>query len=152
MKALVLGLTASLAVGGAYAQTATPPPNTTMPNTAIPNTGMPNTGMPNTGMPTTGMPTTTMSTTGMSNSATGTAAASGNSNQAVATTTANAPMPAKGANSFTMGEAGSRIAKNGFTNVTGLTKDADGVWRGQAEKSGTSTAVWLDYKGNVGTN
>jgi hypothetical protein len=82
----------------------------------------------------------------------GTAAASGNSNQAVATTHANAPMPAKGANSFTMSEASSRIAKNGFTNVTGLAKDTDGVWRGQADKDGTNVAVWLDYKGNVGTN
>jgi putative membrane protein len=61
-------------------------------------------------------------------------------------------MPAKGANSFTMSEASSRIAKNGFTNVTGLAKDTDGVWRGQADKDGTNVAVWLDYKGNVGTN
>jgi putative membrane protein len=113
MKTLVFGLMASLAVGGAYAQTATTPSGTM---------------------------------------GGGTAAASGNSNQAVATTNANAPMPAKGANSFTMSEASSRIAKNGFTNVTGLAKDADGVWRGHADKDGTNAAVWLDYKGNVGTN
>jgi hypothetical protein len=113
MKALVFGLMASLAVGAAYAQTAT--------TTTTPSNG-------------------------------GTAAASGNSNQAVATTHANAPMPARGANSFTMGEAQSRIAKNGFTNVTGLAKDTDGVWRGHADKDGTNVAVWLDYKGNVGTN
>ena len=31
-------------------------------------------------------------------------------------------------------------------------KDTDGVWRGQADKDGTNVAVWLDYKGNVGTN
>ena len=31
--------------------------------------------------------------------------AAGNSNQAVATTNTNSPMPAKGANSFTMAEA-----------------------------------------------
>jgi len=24
------------------------------------------------------------------------------------------------------------------------------VWRGQAQKSGTSVGVWVDYKGNVG--
>lgn len=79
-----------------------------------------------------------------------TAAASGNSNQAVSTTSANAPNPAKGANSFTMGEAKSRIEKNGFTNVGDLAKDQDGVWRGKGQKGGNATSVWLDYKGNVG--
>jgi hypothetical protein len=78
------------------------------------------------------------------------AAASGNSNQAVATTSANAPAPAKGANSFTMGEAKSRLEKNGFSNVAALTKDDNGVWHGNAQKGGSSTTVWLDYKGNVG--
>lgn len=76
--------------------------------------------------------------------------ASGNANQAVATTNANAPAPAKGANSFTMAEARSRLEKNGFSNVDGLTKDNDGVWHGSAQKGGSTTAVWLDYKGNVG--
>jgi len=79
-----------------------------------------------------------------------TAAASGSSNQTVATTSANAPSPAKGANSFTMGEARSRIEKNGFTNVSDLAKDENGVWRGKAQKDGSSASVWLDYKGNVG--
>jgi hypothetical protein len=80
----------------------------------------------------------------------GPAAASGNTNQAVATTGANAPAPAKGANSFTMGEARSRIEKNGFANVNGLAKDNDGIWRGTAQKDGKSASVWLDYKGNTG--
>jgi len=79
-----------------------------------------------------------------------TAAASGNSNQAVATTQANAPAPARGANSFTMGEARSRIEKNGFSDVSGLAKDDQGVWRGKATKGGATASVWLDYKGNVG--
>jgi hypothetical protein len=77
-------------------------------------------------------------------------AASGNNNQAVATTGANAPAPAKGANSFTMGEAKSRLEKNGFASVGDLTKDDNGVWRGSAQKGGAATTVWLDYKGNVG--
>jgi hypothetical protein len=80
----------------------------------------------------------------------GAAAASGDHNQAVATTNANAPTPAKGSNSFTMGEAKSRIEKNGFSDVSGLTKDSNGVWRGTAQKGGSSTTVWLDYKGNTG--
>jgi hypothetical protein len=40
--------------------------------------------------------------------------------------------PVQGHNSFTEGEAKSRIEKQGFTNVGQLSKDADGVWRGQA--------------------
>ena len=79
-----------------------------------------------------------------------TAAASGNSNQAVATTSANAPVPARGANSFTEGEARSRIESSGFSNVSGLVKDDNGVWRGKAQKGTQQAQVWLDYKGNVG--
>ena len=82
----------------------------------------------------------------------GTAAASGNDNQAVATTDANAPTPAHGHNSFSRGEARRRIAAQGFTHVQALRKDADGVWRGTAQKDGAGTAVWLDYKGNVGNS
>ena len=78
------------------------------------------------------------------------AATSGNNNQAVATTHSNAPMPAKGANSFTMHEAKRRIEKDGFSKVTHLVKDNNGVWRGQAQKDGSAAPVWLDYKGNVG--
>ena|ERR1700712_4852295 len=81
---------------------------------------------------------------------TGGTATSGDSNQAVATTSANAPAPAKGANSFSMGEAQSRIEKNGFANVSDLAKDNDGIWRGTAQKDGKGASVWLDYKGNVG--
>src|ERR1700677_3074188 len=91
-------------------------------------------------------------TTPMPNtSSSGSVAASGNSNQAVATTHADAPMPAKGANSFTESQAAGRIRDRGFMNVNGLAKDTDGIWRGHAEKDGTTTTVWLDYKGNVGT-
>lgn len=78
------------------------------------------------------------------------AAASGNDNQAVATTGANADQPAKGANSFTMREARGRLQKHGYSHVAGLKKDHDGVWRGTAQKDGQPVNVWLDYKGNVG--
>lgn len=60
--------------------------------------------------------------------------------------------PAKGANSFTEDQARSRIEAKGFTNVTGLAKDKDGVWRGKATKAGTSHDVALDYQGNVFPN
>ena len=78
-------------------------------------------------------------------------AASGNDNQAVATTNANAAMPASGHNSFRKGEARRRSASEGYASVSGLHKDSHGVWRGRATKDGQQTAVWLDYKGNVGS-
>ena len=81
-----------------------------------------------------------------------TGAASGNNNQAVATTDANAPQPAHGSNSFTEGQAKDRLEKDGgFSNVTGLMKDQNGVWRGRGQKAGQPVSVWLDYKGNVGS-
>jgi opacity protein-like surface antigen len=69
-----------------------------------------------------------------------------------AVTTSKTPqqeMPAKGSNSFTEAQAKSRIEAKGFTNVSTLAKDQDGVWRGKAMKSGTSHDVSLDYQGNV---
>ena len=57
--------------------------------------------------------------------------------------------PVPGANSFTEGQAKSRFENNGFTNVTGLKKDDNGVWRGTAQKDGKSQSVSLDYQGNV---
>ena len=81
---------------------------------------------------------------------TGTAAAAGDTNQAVATTNANAPTPARGRNSFSMGEARRRIESRGYSNVSGLAKDNGGVWRGKGMKDGGQVSVWLDYKGNVG--
>jgi putative membrane protein len=77
--------------------------------------------------------------------------ATGNGNQAVATTSANAPVPAKGSNSFTMSEARARLQADGFSNVSDLTEDDNGVWHGKAQKNGSTTGVWLDYKGDVGT-
>jgi hypothetical protein len=68
------------------------------------------------------------------------------------TTTPSQPVttaPVAGSNSFTEGQARSRIEAAGFSNVTGLTKDDHGVWRGQASRNGASTAVGLDYQGNV---
>ncbi len=77
-------------------------------------------------------------------------AAAGDQNQAVATTGANATQPAKGANSFTDGEARRRIESSGYAAVADLKKDDDGIWRGSATKDGAKVGVWLDYKGNIG--
>jgi hypothetical protein len=57
--------------------------------------------------------------------------------------------PVAGRNSFTEGEAKSRIEKMGFSGVSGLKKDDNGVWRGRAMKDGRTVDVSVDYQGNV---
>jgi hypothetical protein len=57
--------------------------------------------------------------------------------------------PVAGANSFTEGQAKSRIEGAGFTKVTGLKKDDQGVWRGSAMKDGKQATVSVDFRGNV---
>lgn len=57
--------------------------------------------------------------------------------------------PLKGANSFTEAQAKTRIEAAGYTEVSGLLKDQDGIWRATAKKGGTSVQVALDFKGNV---
>lgn len=64
----------------------------------------------------------------------------------------NTDAPFRGANSFTEGEARRRLERNGFTDVTGLARDADGIWRGKAKRSGASVDVYCDYQGNVGAS
>ncbi|MER8696199.1 DUF4142 domain-containing protein [Mesorhizobium opportunistum] len=63
--------------------------------------------------------------------------------------TPNAAALVPGANSFTEAQAKSRIEGAGYTNVSKLAKDDQGIWRGQATKAGESLAVGLDYQGNV---
>ena len=55
----------------------------------------------------------------------------------------------KGANSFTEGEARSRLDRAGYKDAKDLKKDADGIWRGTATRDGKSVKVGLDFKGNV---
>ena len=61
----------------------------------------------------------------------------------------NSNAPVAGRNSFTEGQAKSKIEDAGYTNVTELRKDDNGVWRGQATKDGKTLSVALDYQGNV---
>ena len=65
------------------------------------------------------------------------------------TTENNSSAPVAGANSFTEGEAIKQIEAKGYTHVSHLTKDANGVWRGTARRNGTSGPVSVDYQGNV---
>jgi hypothetical protein len=74
----------------------------------------------------------------------------GPGNPAVNTTgTTNPGAPVAGANSFTEGQAKSRIESSGYSNVSDLKKDDSGVWRGKAMKDGKSVNVGLDFQGNV---
>jgi putative membrane protein len=57
-----------------------------------------------------------------------------------------------GANSFTEAQAQDRMEKAGFTEVKGLTKDGQGIWRGTAMKSGKQVNVALDFQGNIAAN
>jgi hypothetical protein len=61
----------------------------------------------------------------------------------------NSGAPAAGANSFTEGQAKSRFEGAGYSNVSNLAKDKDGVWRGKGSKGGKSMDVSLDYQGNI---
>lgn len=62
----------------------------------------------------------------------------------------NAPLP--GANSFTEGQAKSRLEANGYTGVGELKKDDNGVWKGKATHSGQAVNVSVDYRGNITRN
>ncbi|BDG74463.1 hypothetical protein [Roseomonas fluvialis] len=57
--------------------------------------------------------------------------------------------PAEGANSFTEGQARSRIEDAGYTQLSGLRLDESGVWRGRASHGGTMDDVALDFRGVV---
>ena len=61
----------------------------------------------------------------------------------------NSNAPVAGRNSFTEGQAKSKIEEAGYTQVTDLKKDDNGVWRGKASKGGTATSVSVDFQGNV---
>jgi len=77
-------------------------------------------------------------------------AQSGPNNNAVNTTGKNnSDAPVAGRNSFTEGQAKSKIEDAGYANVTELKKDDNGIWRGRASKGGSATAVSVDFQGNV---
>lgn len=59
---------------------------------------------------------------------------------------------AKGRNSFTEAQARGRIEKAGYSGVSKLAKNRNGVWQGTATRDGAAVNVALDYKGNVTTH
>jgi hypothetical protein len=58
--------------------------------------------------------------------------------------------PLKGANSFTESQAKDRALAAGFTSVSSLVKDGDGIWRGTAMRDGKVVKLAVDY--NVVSN
>jgi hypothetical protein len=62
-----------------------------------------------------------------------------------------AAAPLAGANSVTEAEIRSRLEAHGYSNISGLQKDAQSIWRGTATKNGQSIGVAVDYQGNIVT-
>jgi len=132
---------AALGAGGAVpASSAAAPPVPSPAVVATPAPGAPATATPVPGSGPSAAADRTLGTNPASSNA-GTNAAGSDNNQAVATTNANAPQPARGANSFSKGEAGRRIARQGLQDVSDLRKDGTGVWRGTATKNGQHVQV-----------
>ncbi|MDB5559332.1 MAG: hypothetical protein JWQ36_2266 [Enterovirga sp.] len=134
MRLVLAAAAAALLAGPVLAQTTAP--NTTAPG--APARTAPGTAAPGTASPGTGSPT------GSSNPAVSTGNPSGQQQQFVAASALE-----KGANSFTEGQAKSRLEEAGLKNVTDLKKDDQGVWRGKAMRNGKSVTVGFDYKGNI---
>jgi hypothetical protein len=53
---------------------------------------------------------------------------------------------------ITVDQAKSQIEAKGYSSVTGLQRDAKGIWRGKAVKDGFPVNVTLDLNGNVTAN
>ena len=54
-----------------------------------------------------------------------------------------------GANSFTEDQARGAIESAGYTEVSALTQDDQGVWTGPAQRDGAQVQVSVDYRGAV---
>ena len=76
-------------------------------------------------------------------------AQSGPNNSAINSDQKNSNKPVAGRNSFTEGQAKSKIEDAGYSNVGELKKDHNGVWRGKANKGGSPINVSVDFQGNV---
>ena len=74
-------------------------------------------------------------------------AASGPNNNAVNSPGQNnSNAPVAGSNSFTEGQAKSKIEEAGYSNVSDLKKDDNGIWRGTASRGGSSSSVSVDFQ------
>ena len=64
---------------------------------------------------------------------------------------ADAP-PLPGANSFSEGQARKLIESQGYSDVSALMNDREGIWRGTAKQGAARVHVTVDYKGHVTAN
>ncbi|CAN7639415.1 PepSY domain-containing protein [Rhizobium sp. LjRoot98] len=79
-----------------------------------------------------------------------TAPAAAGDTPAVATPdTANPAAPVEGANSFTEAQAKERMEAAGYSPVSDLKLDEQGVWQAMGTKDGKPVAVSMDYQGNI---
>ena len=63
-----------------------------------------------------------------------------------------AVLTGKTVRAFTEDQAKSQIEAKGYSSVTGLRRDAKGIWSGKAVKDGIPVNVTLDLSGNVAAN
>jgi opacity protein-like surface antigen len=157
-KRLLLTAAACLALGTASAAAQSTQPQTDSSSSYNSDTDRKTSGQPSSA---TGGQGASRSGSGAATSSSGSAPSSASTQQPKSDSSANpaintdksesrtAAAPVPGANSFTEGEARRRIESNGYSNVTGLKKDEQGIWRGTATKNGQSGPVALDYQGNV---
>lgn len=61
----------------------------------------------------------------------------------------NPGAPVAGKNSFTEAQAKTRIEEAGYTDVSGLKLDDQGIWRAMGSKDGKHGNVALDFQGNI---
>lgn len=122
---LRLALLGSLALGlgAAQAQTTTTTP-ATPPGGAAPGTTAPGVATPSTGLTDT-------------------------RNPGDRTSLVEASALEAGANSFTEGQARSRLEEAGFTAIEGLAKDDQGFWRGRGMHNGQVNEVAMDFRGRI---
>jgi hypothetical protein len=140
LRLALLGAVAAVpAYAPAFAQTSPAAPDRTTPGAATNDSTRPGVAVPV--VPDTRSGATTPNRTTDSNAA-----------ARVDDGTRTAATPAEGANSFTEGQAKSRIEAAGFTNVYDLQKDEKGIWRGRAQQGSQQVSVALDYQGNVVPN
>lgn len=76
-------------------------------------------------------------------------AAEGDTPAVVTPDAMNSTAPVEGANSFTEAQAKERMEEAGYSEVSGLMLDGNGIWQAKGMKDGKSVAVTLDYQGNI---
>jgi hypothetical protein len=69
---------------------------------------------------------------------------------AVTPAASSSPVPTIWTGLATEGEARARLEVDGYSAITALVKNDDGVWRGTAMRSGRRVAVGVDPRGHVG--